>query len=142
MSETVEQIADHIESSRRELRSNLEELGQNVRSAVDWRKKFRAEPGAFLAVALGGGFVLATMIGGPRLPSTGRKTLPAAPALRGAQGAGRHVVHAWDRIQGALVGVVASKVASSLAEVVPGFREQLAAREDEARVVSRGSRTP
>jgi hypothetical protein len=73
MGQTIDQLEDRIESCREDLRSNLEELGQKVRSAVDWREKFRANPGAILAVALAGGFVLANVIGGSR----GRRTGPS-----------------------------------------------------------------
>jgi hypothetical protein len=64
MGQTVGQIEQQIEDSREDLRSNLTELGQKFQSAVDWRGKFRSNPGALLAVAFGTGFILANVRGG------------------------------------------------------------------------------
>jgi hypothetical protein len=135
MDQTVAQIEDHIEGSREDLRSNLQELGQKVTSAVDWREKFRANPGGALAVAFGGGFILAKLIGRSRGGGTEASVSRRAAALTGAVADGKgQASRVWDDIQNALVGVVAAKVTKTLAEVVPGFKEQLAAREDDARV--------
>jgi hypothetical protein len=35
--------------------------------------------------------------------------------------------HVWDEIQGALIGVAASRIANTLADVVPGFRSHFGA---------------
>src|ERR1700757_875170 len=99
MGQTVGQIEDHIESSREDLRSNLEELGQRAKSAVDWREKFRANPGALLAVAFGGGFILANVIGG----SPRRRTEPdisrRAAALTGpVEDRKGRALRVWDDI--------------------------------------------
>jgi hypothetical protein len=137
MGQTVNEIEDHIETSREDLRSNLEELRQKVRTAVDWRERFRSNPGAVLAVAFGGGFILAKVIGGSRSDRSGASGSRRSAALSGAvEDRKGQVLRAWDDIQSALVGVVASKVSHTLAEVVPGFKEQLAARDDDARVVN------
>jgi hypothetical protein len=134
--ETVDQIADHIKSSREDLRSNLEALGHKAKSAVDWRERFRDNTGAALAVAFGGGFIVAKVIGGPRGRGTGPKAARVTPALAGViesrKGQGSKV---WDDIQQALVGVVAAKVMDTLAELVPGFKEQLVTRDDDERVL-------
>lgn len=136
MDPTVDEIEDHIESSREDLRSNLQELGQKVKLAVDWREKFRANPGAGLAVAFGGGFILANLMGGSRdrQENSHGARRPAALAGASEDRKGR-VLRAWDEIQSALVGVVAAKVTSTLADVIPGFKEQLVPREDDPRVV-------
>jgi len=140
MGQTVHQIEDYIESSREDLRSNLEELSQRVKSAVDWREKFRGNPAALLAGAFGGGFILANVIGSshrPRIePNISSRAAPLAGAVEDRK---RHALRAWDDILSALVGVVATKVTDTLAEVVPGFKEQVAARGDGARV---GNGTP
>ena len=141
MGQTVGQIEEQIAGSRDDLRSNLEELGQKVKSAVDWREKFRSNPGALLAVAFGGGFILA-MLGGSRASredsSLSRRTRVVPGVVEDRKG---RVLRAWDDIQSALVGVVAAKVTNTLAEVVPGFKEQLPGRNDDAdaRVVNGGS---
>jgi hypothetical protein len=129
MGQTVDQIEDEIEDSREDLRSNLAELGHKARSAVDWRERFRAHPGAVLAVAFGAGFILANLYavspGRPGRPE--QAGLPRrAAGLTGAaaEGAGR-AMRAWEGIQTALVGMVAAKVSDTLADVIPGFKEQL-----------------
>jgi hypothetical protein len=135
MGRTVDQISDHIESTREDLRSNLEDLAQKVKSAVDWREKFRANPGALLAVAFGGGFILASLVGGSRAPQENSHGAGQALALAGASGDRKgRMLKAWDDIQSALIGVVAAKVTSTLAEAIPGFSEQLVPREDGSRV--------
>ena len=40
MGQRVDQIEDSIQSSREELRSNLDKLGKKVTAAVDWRENF------------------------------------------------------------------------------------------------------
>jgi hypothetical protein len=140
MGQRVDQIEDHIQSSREDLRSNLEELGAKVKSAVDWRQKFQANPGATLALAFGGGFVLGNLIGGSPRRRDERDVSQESGVLPGARDDRKgRVLRAWDDIQSALVGVVAAKVTHTLAEVVPGFKEQLAARDDEAHVADGGS---
>jgi hypothetical protein len=136
MGRTVDQIEDHIVSSREDLRSNLEELGAKVKSAVDWRARFRANPGAILAVAFGGGFILANLIDGSRGRRTESNLLSrrAAAATDSLQDRRGQALRAWDDIQSALVGVVAAKVTNTLAEVIPGFKEQLVGRGDNPRV--------
>ena len=138
MGPTVDQIEEHIEGSREDLRSNLEELGQKVKSAVDWRERFRSNPGAILAVAFGGGFILAKLLVGSRTTGDHDSRLSRRAVSLSEDRKGR-VLRAWDDIQSALVGVVAAKVTNTLAEVVPGFKEQLPGRDDDARVVNGGS---
>jgi hypothetical protein len=130
MGQTVDQIEDQIEGSRGDLRSNLEELGQKVKSAVDWREKFRANPGAVLALAFGGGLILANIIGGSRSRDERSHGAHRAAVSGAAEDRKGPVLRAWDDIQRALVGVVAAKVTNTLAEVVPAFMEQLRRRED------------
>jgi len=140
MGRTVGQIEQQIEGSREDLRSNLAELGQKFKSAVDWRAKFRSNPGAILAVAFGAGFILANVRGGSRARPAASSDSSHAAALTGAvdEQKGR-VQRAWDDIRNALVGVVTAKVSSALAEVVPGFKEQLAAKETDG--VGNGDRS-
>jgi hypothetical protein len=141
MGPTVDQVEEHIEGSREDLHSNLEELGQKVRSAVDWRERFRSNPGALLAVAFGSGFILAKILAGSR--TRGADNSPLSRRARSLTGAVEdrkaHVLRAWDDIRSALAGAVAAKVANTLAEVVPGFKEHLPGRDDDGRVVNGGS---
>jgi hypothetical protein len=137
MGPSVDQIEQHIEDQREDLRANLEELGRKVKSAVDWRATFRANPGAALALAFGGGLVIAKLWGAsgarraPELPTLRRpgSLSPAVPDQRG------RALRAWDDIQSALLGVVAEKVARTLGELVPGFTRQIVDKDDEDRIV-------
>ncbi len=129
MDQTVDQIESQIEDSREDLRSNLDQLGQTVKSAVDWRQKFRSSPGTILAVAFGGGLILANVVGGSRSrdeSSQGAHRAPVRDSARYKRGA---LLRAWDDIQRALVAVAATKVSNTLAEFVPSLKEQLRSRE-------------
>jgi hypothetical protein len=59
MGETASQIENHIEETREDLGSNLHELEERVKLATDWRRYFRSNPAIFLALAFGGGLLLA-----------------------------------------------------------------------------------
>lgn len=63
MGQTTDQIENHIESKREDLKSNLQELQNRVKSATDWRRYFREHTGTVLAVAFGGGMLVSRMIG-------------------------------------------------------------------------------
>ena len=121
MGSTSDEIEHHIESTREDLRSNLQELEGRVKSVADWRQHYRNKPGVALGIAFGGGLLLAGLLGGSRARSNGYHA-PAPPrgATRG------HVLRAWDNIQSALVGIAASRVADGLARVVAHFGEQFA----------------
>jgi hypothetical protein len=127
MARTIDQIEERIAGSRHDLRSNLDELSQKVKSAVDWRQRVRSNPGAVLAIAFGGGLLLAAALGRTRGASTAVQVLPASVATGRSR-----VMKAWDDIQTALVGVLAQKASTTLADVVPGFKEQIVAHKTEA----------
>ena len=55
MGKTADQIANDIDRTRQDLKSNLEELETRVRAAADWRDHFRRHPGAMAMAALVGG---------------------------------------------------------------------------------------
>ena len=55
MGETTDQIENHIENKREDLKSNLEELETRVKSATDWRHYFSEHTGSIIATAFGVG---------------------------------------------------------------------------------------
>ena len=65
MGETTRQIEAHIESTRKDLGANLQEVENRVKSATDWRLQFQAHPMTMLGVAFGSGFLLALLVGRP-----------------------------------------------------------------------------
>lgn len=129
MGQTPDQIEEHIETRREDLRSNFEELENKVRSATDWRQQFRNNPAAFMAVAFGGGLLLANVIGRPR----GSRRYVAGQLSGRANSRSDYrrgeLRQTWDNIQTALIGVAATKFKDTLADLIPGLREQIDKRE-------------
>jgi hypothetical protein len=130
MDRATDHIEQHLDDERQALRSNLEELEDRVRSSLDWRRQFRSSTAAFLGVAVGGGLLLGLM-------TARRKAVPAElayptragePAARYSDHRRRELSLAWRSIESALIGVVAAKLKDALANLLPGFREQLAGR--------------
>lgn len=105
MSQTRDEIEAHRDQARSDLHSNLRELERRAQSAMDWKQQFEARPGTLLAVAFGGGIALSLLVGGR--VSTRR---------RGREGNSE----LWDRVKGALIGVVAAKVSDYVGHLIPG----------------------
>ena len=64
MGEATRQIEAHIEDTRADLGSNLQELEQKVKAVTDWRQYFERSPLQLLGVAFFGGILLAKLMGG------------------------------------------------------------------------------
>jgi len=64
MDEKSDQILNHIESQRSQLGRNLDELEHKVRRTADWRSHFDDNPALMLGLALGGGMIVGSMVGG------------------------------------------------------------------------------
>jgi cobalamin biosynthesis protein CobD/CbiB len=129
MDRASERIAQQIDRDREMLRSNLEQLEDRVRSAVDWQRHFRSNPALWVGCAFGGAllFALATA------PAEGRRrsalrTESELPTGRAAHRR-REISRAWRTIESALIGVAATRLKDTLAQMLPGFREQLARRD-------------
>jgi len=73
MDEKPDQIMSHIESQRDQLGRNLNELESRVKSATDWRVQFDKNPMLAMGVALGGGMLLGSIVGGAK-KSSGRSS--------------------------------------------------------------------
>ena len=134
MDQTTEQIENEIHDRRRALRSNLQELEDKARSVTDWRQRVRANPAAMLAVAFVGGMLAAHI-----MPRRGRRGLRRSRPTEGSESVsarGTQFTDAWQNIQGALIGVAANKFKDALAEVVPGFSEQLTEAADARRAAA------
>ncbi|MDP9064864.1 MAG: hypothetical protein M3O06_03240 [Pseudomonadota bacterium] len=124
MVETPNMIATHIEVTRHDLQSNLNELEDKVRSAADWRQHYRKHAGAAMAAALGGGLLLAMVAGGrSRRSSTGGDSGSARPA-RVLDSSGALQKH-LDDIKGALIAVAATQTKGFISKWVPGFVDHL-----------------
>jgi hypothetical protein len=122
MGATTNQIESFIENKREDLGSNLQELEQKVKSITDWRQQFRNNPMTMVAVAFGGGVVLASMLGsggGGR-----RRTQGSVEPHAGAERQSHMALETWDNIKGALIGVAATRFKGLIEEIVPGFHEE------------------
>jgi hypothetical protein len=124
MDQTTEQIESQIHHKRRALRSNLQELEDKARSVTDWRQQVRANPAAMLAVAFVGGMFAARIM--PRRSHRGSRISHPTEGSERVSARGDQFTHEWNNVQGALIGVAANKFKDALAELVPGFGEQLA----------------
>jgi hypothetical protein len=124
MGQTTDQIEDHIEGKREDLKSNFQELESRVKSATDWRTYFREHSGAALAVAFGGGLLISALMS--KGSSTSSPSVTAALGSGPVRGAKHQVVRNFDTITTALVGAAATKFKNVLSEVVPGFAEHVA----------------
>ena len=129
MDRATDHIEQHLDDERQALRSNLEELEDRVRSVIDWRRQYRSNTTAFLGLAVGGGLLIGLM-------TARRRALPAAleyrtapdgkPATPYSDHRRRELSHAWRGIESALIGFAAAKLKDTLAELLPGFRAQVA----------------
>jgi hypothetical protein len=148
MGETTDQIERQIEQKRNELSENFNELEQKVKSAVDWRTQFEEHPGTMLAIAFGGGALLAAMFGGTRSSSrnpdwdtsrraseraaTGRDYASSASTAAyktSTTDAPRKPSHAWENLEalsGALLSVGLSRATNLINTYLPGFEREFA----------------
>jgi hypothetical protein len=131
MDRATDQIEQHLYDERQALRSNLEELEDRVRSVVDWRRQFRGNTARFLGIAFGGGllFGLMTARRAAALPALEYPTPAGKPAILYRDQRWRDLSRAWRSIESVLIGVAAAKLKDTLADLLPGFREELARRE-------------
>ena len=145
MGESTSQIERDIAAERNDLGRNLQLLEHKARSLTDWRMHFRKHPFALMAVALGGGALLGVLtnrLGGPEPsefeeddylePESARYSRPSAFAASALQ-ARRQFGDTWDHIAEALLAVASAKAIQFVADKVPGFREEFAARHPEHR---------
>ena len=135
MDRSTERIEGEIDRERAVLRANLVELENRVKSAVDWRRYFESDPPLWIGVAFGTGLLLA-------LAASRRAYTPEREAYLRMGGSPhlsaslehydhrrRALSRAWGTIESALIGMAAAKLKDTLAQVLPGFREQLARRD-------------
>ena len=136
MGETAYQIESHIEHTRQNLGSNLDELEQKVKSVTDWRQHFQTMPMTMIGVALGGGILLAALTGGQRRSRGERKPSNSAPGseFRSPGGTPKQAsMQTFDHLKDALVGVAAIRLKDFVEGIIPGFRDQYQRAEDKAK---------
>jgi hypothetical protein len=125
MGQATRQIEAHIENTRADLGSNLQELEQ--KSATDWKQYFKKNPVMMVSVAFGGGILIATMLGGRK------NRQPHA----GTDHEKHKALETWDNIKGALIGVAAMRFKDFVGEVIPGFKEHFQQTEERTKAIER-----
>ena len=136
MGQTTQQIEAHIEDTRADLGSNLREFEQKVKSLTDWKRHFEKNPLTMLGVAVGGGILLATIVG--------RRKKRRARRASSHTGSVPHVADeeqkykapgAWDNIKGALMSVAATRFKDFVGAVVPEFHEQVQRADEKVKAI-------
>ena len=138
MGQATSQIEAHIEDTRADLGSNLQELEQKVKSVTDWKQHFQTNPMTMLGVAFGGGILLATMLGGRKNRRGERGFYSPSPGSEPHAGTDHQkhkALETWDNIKGALIGVAATRFKDFVGEAVPGFHEQFQRTEEKAKTI-------
>jgi hypothetical protein len=99
-----------------------------VKSATDWRKHYAKSPGPFLAMAVGGGLLLALAMrrhrsGRGPAPRPRSNPVPSGPREKG------QLDDSISLLKGALIGLAAEQAKSMLSKWLPGLEAQLAQRD-------------
>ena len=132
MDETSDQIERHIQETRSDLDDNLNELGDKVKNAVDWRAQFEERPGTMLSLAFAGGILLSALLspgrrsrstygGGWKPASKGVWTTSRPSSTASKPSETRQSVEA---LAGALIGVAVNRASRFIDSMVPGFERE------------------
>ena len=142
MGKTPEQIETHIEHTREDLGSNIQELEQKVKSATDWKQQFEKRPMTMIGAAFGGGVLLATMLGSGRRRRSFHPSADTSSQTphEGTDRQKHQALETWDNIKGALIGIAATRFKDFVGEVVPGFKEQFEKTDKQKQTSSSSSR--
>jgi hypothetical protein len=134
MGQAPNQIEAHIENTRADLGSNLQELEQKVRSITDWKQHFQTNPMTMVGIAFAGGILLATTLGGGKSRRRNFSHQDAGSEPHAGSDSQKHkALETWDNIKGALIGVAATRFKDYVGEIVPGFHDQFRRTEERAK---------
>lgn len=132
--ETTTQVQEKVEDVQHQVQDKVEEVQEKFKEVTDWRTQFDQRPMVGLAVAFGGGVLLASMLGGGD-KDRGRSSYsggyqPQYQAYSGSQGnvgmdiGKQHVSSTFDNMKGALMGVAAAQLKNVLSGALPGFDDE------------------
>ena len=123
MGDTAEHLHWQIERAQEGLKEDLHALEAKASEAVDWRAQFEKRPLLMIGLAVGGGMLASSILGGGR-SSRRQESAPAGtPMYRPARAptpASEKMRHIRDTVAALAAGVAADL----LHEAVPGFKEQ------------------
>ena len=142
MAQKPNEIREHIDAERARLGDDLDEIGNRMKDAVDWRTWYRNHTVAMLGAAVAGGFFLSMAVGrrssNGRAPSTDaegllsgesdwrskpkREQLPSEMSSRISHHMSR-LTDILDNTVGAFLGVASNKLQDYVSRTVPGFKE-------------------
>ena len=130
MGPTIEQIEGHIDRTRDELASNLNEFEERFDAATDWREHFRARPFIFLSVAVAGGALAALVFGNGRSSGAHHsQNRPPHEALSESAFAARlnsptaQASKVWNNLKWAAVSLAATRLKEYIDAFLTGFDE-------------------
>jgi len=154
MDEKPDEIMNHIESQRDQLGRNLNELEARVKRTTDWRAQFDRNPMLAMGIALGGGLLMGSMVGGSghrmkrsSWSSSSQGSSYASANLASSTSAGSHIgsggtssamtsspyrehrrktSDTLEQIKAALIAFGTAKVKEFMSEALPGFQQHLA----------------
>jgi hypothetical protein len=130
MGPTVEQIEGHIDRTRVQLASNLDEFERRFDAATDWREYFRARPFVLLGAAVVGGALAALAFGSARSnggyrsqnplanEATARTAVAPRPNSPSAQAS-----RVWNNLKWAAISLGATRLKEYIDSLLPGFDE-------------------
>src|SRR5665213_87150 len=133
MGEKSSEIEQHIQDQRVELDGHINELGDKVRNAVDWRAQVDERPLVMIGAAFAGGILLSALFPPKRRPSNfsrrekrnaNSENKTAWPNPYPEDPVKPKKPRALDTVKSALYGVAAAKVGNYLEEMIPGFNEE------------------
>jgi hypothetical protein len=132
MGESSDQIEEQIHRTREDLRDNLNELQEKVKSVLDWRTHLEARPLGVLTLALGGGMLLGALL--PRGANVkqrrehslvrseeGRAAEEAEPRKRERE---RTSNSSLEALKGAFMTATASRIGGFWGQVLAGYRQE------------------
>src|SRR4051794_29652955 len=127
MGETTNQIENHIEDTRGDLGSNLQELERKVKSVTDWKHYYAKSPMTMIGVAFGAGVLVAAMAGGNKHNRYKRRFNSRHSESSDLHSGGvrqtNKALETWENIKGALMGVASTRVRDFVGDIVPDFHE-------------------
>jgi hypothetical protein len=150
MDETSEQIEHHIRETRNNLSENISELGDKAKTMLDWRTQFNERPGTMMALALGGGAVVAALLstGSSHRTSRNRRDETLHPPgvsnqfrttndKRSGQSA-----QTLNALKGALVEVAVTRLSDFIDGLIPGFRREFEAQAGKPKSMDQADLSP